>query len=211
MEEISEIAKKYNLKVIIDGAQSFGATYKEKAEVHYCDIYTTSFFPAKPLGCFGDGGAVLTNSKELAEKIKILRVHGQDRRYHHKYIGLGARMDTIQCAIADVKLKHYSKDLKFRQEVANRYTNQLKIQNSKFKIILPEVEENRTSAFAQYSIRVRNRDRLQEELKKNGGIPKGIPLFPKTLNLGKRWFKVISRVINEVGRIFAQILVGKTL
>ncbi len=106
---------------------------------------------------------------------------GQDRRYHHKYIGLGARMDTIQCAIADVKLKHYSKDLALRQEVANRYTNQFKIQNSKFKIILPEVEENRTSAFAQYSIRVKNRDSLQEELKKRG-IPTAIH-YPKPLHL----------------------------
>ena len=107
MEKINKIAKKYNLKVIIDGAQSFGATYKGKAEVHYCDIYTTSFFPAKPLGCFGDGGAVLTNNDELAIKMKMLRVHGQDRRYHHKYIGLGARMDTIQCAVVNVKLNLY--------------------------------------------------------------------------------------------------------
>ena len=104
LDAINEIAKKYSLFHIIDGAQSFGATYKNKAEVHYCDIYTTSFFPAKPLGCFGDGGAVLTNNDELADKMRMLRVHGQNKRYHHKFIGLGARMDTIQCAITDVKL-----------------------------------------------------------------------------------------------------------
>jgi UDP-2-acetamido-2-deoxy-ribo-hexuluronate aminotransferase len=176
LDEINKIAKKYNLKVIIDGAQSFGATYKGKAEVHFCDIYTTSFFPAKPLGCFGDGGAVLTNSKDLAEKIKILRVHGQDKRYHHKYIGLGARMDTIQCAITDVKLKHYAKDLKLRQEVAEKYNKRLPN-----NIIKPIIKENRTSAFAQYSIRVKNRDRLQEELKKRG-IPTAIH-YPKPLHL----------------------------
>ena len=141
--------KHSKLKIIIDGAQSFGATYKNKAEVHYCDIYTTSFFPAKPLGCFGDGGAVLTNNSELAKKIKMLRVHGQNKRYHHKYIGLGGRMDTIQCAVVNVKLKYYKKDLALRQEVAkkytkllitnNQYTNTLStidpsIQNSKFNI-----------------------------------------------------------------------------
>lgn len=154
MDKINKIAKKHNLKVIIDGAQSFGATYKGKAEVHYCDIYTTSFFPAKPLGCYGDGGAALTNSDELAEKIRMLRVHGQNRRYHHKYIGMGARMDTIQAAVLNVKLKHYKKDLKLRQEVAGKYNEKLKNIN---EIILPFVKEDRTSAWAQYSIRVKNK------------------------------------------------------
>ena len=176
MGEINEIAKEHNLKVIIDGAQSFGATYKGKAEVHYCDIYTTSFFPAKPLGCFGDGGAVLTNSDELAKKMKMLRVHGQDRRYHHKYIGLGARMDTIQCAVVNVKLKHYQKDLILRQEVAQKYNKALAS-----SIILPLIKKNRTSAFAQYSIRVKNRDGLQKKLKENG-IPTAVH-YPMPLHL----------------------------
>ena len=112
MDEINEIAKRYNLKVIIDGAQSLGAEYKGKAEVHHCNIYTTSFFPAKPLGCFGDGGAVLTNNSELAKKIRMLRIHGQNKRYHHKYIGINGRMDTIQAAIVNVKLKYSSMILK---------------------------------------------------------------------------------------------------
>ncbi|MCF6246924.1 MAG: DegT/DnrJ/EryC1/StrS family aminotransferase [Desulfobacula sp.] len=151
------------IKIIIDGAQSFGSTYKGKAEVHYCDIYTTSFFPAKPLGCFGDGGAVLTNSDELAKKIKMLRVHGQNKRYHHKYIGLGGRMDTLQCAITNVKLKHYKKDLLLRQEVAEKYTQVLgekeegkrkKDKESNFEIILPHIDANCTSAYAQYSVRI---------------------------------------------------------
>jgi UDP-2-acetamido-2-deoxy-ribo-hexuluronate aminotransferase len=167
------------IHLIVDGAQSFGATYKDKAEVHYCDIYTTSFFPAKPLGCFGDGGAVLTNNSELAEKIKMLRVHGQNKRYHHKYIGLGARMDTIQCAVVNVKLKHYKKDLALRQEVEQKYTDQFKIQNSKF--ITPIVKDDRTSAWAQYSVRVQDRDTLQTKLKEKG-IPTAVH-YPMPLHL----------------------------
>ena len=178
LDEINEIAKKHNLFHIIDGAQSFGATYKGKAEVHYCDIYTTSFFPAKPLGCFGDGGAVLTNNDELADKIKMLRVHGQNKRYHHKYIGLGARLDTIQAAILNVKLKHYKEDLAKRQEIASKYNEKLKVKN---EIVLPFIKEDRTSAFAQYSIRVKNRNELQSKLKE-AGIPTAIH-YPMPLHL----------------------------
>ena len=200
MEKINKIAKKYNLKVIIDGAQSFGATYKGKAEVHYCDIYTTSFFPAKPLGCFGDGGAVLTNNDELAIKMKMLRVHGQDRRYHHKYIGLGARMDTIQCAVVNVKLKYYDKDLKLRQEVAQKYNKNLPEQ-----IIKPSIKEDRTSAFAQYSIRVKNRDELQSKLKE-AGVPTAVhypmPLHLQEcfsyLNYKKGDFLIAEKVSDEI-------------
>jgi len=176
LDEINEICKKHNIFHIIDGAQSFGATYKEKAEVHYCDIYTTSFFPAKPLGCFGDGGAVLTNNGELAEKIKMLRVHGQNKRYHHKYIGLGARMDTLQCAIVDVKLKHYKKDLQLRQEVAKKYnqflvSSFLFLENNDSKPKTPIIKDDRTSAYAQYSIRVKNRDKLIQKLKTKNQKP----------------------------------------
>ncbi len=177
LDEINEIAKKYNLFHIIDGAQSFGATYKNKAEVHHCDIYTTSFFPAKPLGCFGDGGAVLTNSDELAEKMKMLRVHGQNKRYHHKFIGLGARLDTIQAAVLNVKLKYYKEDFKKRNEVAKKYNELLKNKG----IILPQIKEDRTTPWAQYSIRVKNRDELQNKLKESG-IPTAVH-YPIPLHL----------------------------
>ena len=166
--------------LIVDGAQSFGATYKNKAEVHYCDIYTTSFFPAKPLGCYGDGGAVLTNNDELAEKIKMLRVHGQNKRYHHKFIGLGARLDTIQAAILNVKLKHYPEDLAKRQKVAKNYTELLSSTHSPITHI-PIHPSDRTSAWAQYSIRVKNRDELQNKLKEVG-IPTAIH-YPMPLHL----------------------------
>jgi len=181
MEAINKIAQKYNLKVIVDGAQSFGATYKEKAEVHHCDIYTTSFFPAKPLGCFGDGGAVLTNHEELAEKMRMLRVHGQNKRYHHKYIGLGARMDTLQCAVVNVKLKYYAQDLALRQEVAQKYNHALGNEALASSIVLPLIKKDRTSAFAQYSIRVQHRDALQEKLKAQG-IPTAVH-YPMPLHL----------------------------
>ena len=216
---VANILKTTNQKLytIVDGAQSFGATYKGKTEVHHCDIYTTSFFPAKPLGCFGDGGAVLTNNDELATKMKMLRVHGQDRRYHHKYIGLGARMDTIQCAITNVKLKHYDKDLKLRQKVAQKYNevfNSLFLVSSKEanqKPILPKIKPDRTSVFAQYSIRVKNRDEIQQKLKTSNQKPEThIPTavhYPMPLHLQecfsylnyKKWdFPVAEKVSSEI-------------
>jgi UDP-2-acetamido-2-deoxy-ribo-hexuluronate aminotransferase len=179
MDAIQAIADKHNLKVIIDGAQSFGSTYKGKTDSNLGDISTTSFFPAKPLGCYGDGGAVFTNDDALAEKMRSLRVHGQSKRYHHKYIGMGGRLDTIQAAVLNVKLKHYKKDLALRQEVAQKYKNQFKIQN--LKLITPIVKDDRTSAWAQYSIRVKNRDELQAKLKEKG-IPTAVH-YPMPLHL----------------------------
>ncbi len=178
MEEINKIAKKHNLKVIIDGAQSFGSTYKGITDSSLGDISTTSFFPAKPLGCYGDGGAVFTNNEELANKMKSLRLHGQSKRYHHKYIGMGGRLDTIQAAVLNVKLKYYPKDLALRQEVAKKYTKALE---NKSNLILPYVDEKTTSAWAQYSIRVKNRDELQEKLKL-AGIPTAVH-YPMPLHL----------------------------
>jgi len=177
MDKIQDIANRHNLKVIIDGAQSFGSTFNGISDSNLGDISTTSFFPAKPLGCFGDGGAVFTNDEALCEKIKSLRVHGQSKRYHHQYIGMGGRMDTLQCVIVDVKLKHYAKDLALRQEVASKYTKTLKDKD----IILPFIEKNSTSAFAQYSIRVKNRDEVQAKLKANS-IPTAVH-YPMPLHL----------------------------
>jgi len=177
MNAIQVIANKHNLKVIVDGAQSFGSTFNGKTDSNLGDISTTSFFPAKPLGCFGDGGAVFTNNDALAEKMKSLRVHGQSKRYHHQYIGMGGRMDTIQCAIVDVKLKHYTKDLDLRQEVASKYTKTLESKD----LVLPFVDERATSAFAQYSIRVQNRDDVQARLKEQG-IPTAVH-YPVPLHL----------------------------
>jgi len=178
IDKINKIAEKYNLKVIIDGAQSFGSTYNGITDSALGDISTTSFFPAKPLGCYGDGGAVFTNNEEYALKMKQLRVHGQNKRYHHKYIGIGGRLDTIQAAILNVKLKYYSKNLILRQEVASKYTKALE---NKTNLILPFVDENATSAWAQYSIRVKNRDEIQAKLKIQG-IPTAVH-YPMPLHL----------------------------
>ena len=189
--------------IIIDGAQSFGATYKGKSDSNLGDISTTSFFPAKPLGCFGDGGAVFTNDDVLAEKIKSLRVHGQSKRYHHKYIGMGGRMDTLQCAVVNVKLKYYAEDLKKRQEVAKKYTDQLITRHS--SLVTPIVENNRTSAWAQYSVRVKNRDKVQVKLKE-AGIPTAVH-YPMPLHLQEAFayldykkgdFPISERVSDEI-------------
>lgn len=200
MDEIQAIAKQYNLKVIVDGAQSFGSTYKGKTDSTLGDISCTSFFPAKPLGCYGDGGAVFTDDDVLAEKIKSLRLHGQTKRYHHKYIGIGGRLDTIQAAVLNVKLKYYKKDLALRQEVAQKYDIALQ-----GKYSVPFIAENRTSAYAQYSIRIQDRETLQEELQ-DVDIPTAVH-YPMPLHLQECFahlrytkgdFPISETVANEI-------------
>lgn len=176
MDEINAIAKQHNLKVIIDGAQCFGASYKNTCAANHCDIYTTSFFPAKPLGCYGDGGAVFTNNDEYAKKMKMMRVHGQNKRYHHKYIGMGGRLDTMQAAVLLAKLPRYAKEIEGRNRVANAYSDQL------CEIVkTPVVKTDRTSVWAQYTVRVQNRDQLQEKLKQQG-IPTAVH-YPMPLHM----------------------------
>lgn len=200
LDEINKIAKKYNLKVIVDGAQSFGASYKGQAEAHHCEIYTTSFFPAKPLGCYGDGGAVFTNNDGYAEKIKMMRVHGQSKRYHHKLIGMGGRLDTIQAAVLLAKLPHYKEEIKGRENVAEQYSQKLQ-----GHFITPVVKVDRTSVWAQYTLRISNRDYIQEKLKKIG-VPTAVH-YPIPLHLQECFqflgykqgdFPVAEKLVNEV-------------
>ena len=176
IEEIQAIADRYELKVIIDGAQSFGSTYNDKTDSNLGDISTTSFFPSKPLGCYGDGGAVFTNNEEYAKKIKLLRVHGQIKRYHHQYIGIGGRLDTVQAAVLLAKIPNFDQELKDRQRVADQYT---KILSKKYET--PIIKPNRTSAWAQYTIRVSDREKFQSKLKDNG-IPTSV-FYPIPLNM----------------------------
>ncbi len=177
LDEVQAIANQHDLKVIIDGAQSFGSTYKGTSDSNLGDISTTSFFPAKPLGCYGDGGAVFSNDAELADIMRQLRTHGQNKRYHHKYIGMGGRLDTIQAAVLNVKLKHYKKDLAKRQKVAKIYSQKLQSHD----IVLPIIQKNSTSAWAQYSILIKQRDKVQDQLKSKG-IPTAIH-YPMPLHM----------------------------
>lgn len=178
MDTINEIAKKHGLKVIEDAAQSFGATYKGRRSCNISELAITSFFPAKPLGCYGDGGCIFSQNSELAEKIRCIRNHGQSKRYYHKYIGVNSRLDTLQAAILNVKLKHYEKEIEMRQQVAERYTELFK---NNFNVITPRIMQQRTSVWAQYTIRVKNRDSLQEKLKAEGS-PTAVH-YPRPLHL----------------------------
>lgn len=174
--EIDRIAKKHRLKVIIDGAQSFGSRYRGATDSNLGDISTTSFFPAKPLGCYGDGGAAFTNDDALAEKMRSLRVHGQLSRYHHKYVGIGGRMDTIQAAVLLAKLPHYSSELVARSEVAKFYFDNLPAELSR-----PAIRNGRESTWAQFTVRVGDRANFQSALKQQG-IPTVVH-YPKPLHL----------------------------
>ena len=202
IDAIQAIADKHNLKVIIDGAQSFGATYKGKTDSNLGDISTTSFFPAKPLGCYGDGGAVFTNNDDYAEKMRMMRVHGQNKRYHHKYIGMGGRLDTLQAAVLLAKLPHYKTEIQMRQKVARVYTQNL---GGSLSLIQPITKEERTSVWAQYTVRVQNRNQIQENLK-NSGIPTAVH-YPMPLHMqecfqylgySKGDFPISELVSNEV-------------
>ena len=200
MDEINTIAKKYNLPVIEDAAQSFGATYKGKKSCNLTTIGCTSFFPAKPLGCFGDGGAVFTSDSVLAEKMSSLRLHGQTKRYYHKYIGMGGRLDALQAAVLNVKLKYYDKDIQERQRVAKTYSSLLGDNTIK-----PTVHAQKTSVWAQYSIRIKNREEVQAKLKEQG-IPTAVH-YPMPLHLQECFkyldykngdFPVSETVSNEI-------------
>lgn len=200
MDVIQSIADKYNLKIIIDGAQSFGSTYNNKTDSNLGDISITSFYPSKPLGCYGDGGAVFTNNNDYAKKLKMLRVHGQTERNYHKYIGIGGRMDTIQAAILLAKLEYFSQEIKDRQKIAEYYTASLSD-----ILQTPTIKTNKTSVWAQYTVRVKDRDKIQNKLKKKGipttvfyPIPLHLQECFKYLNYKKGDFKISEKVSNEV-------------
>lgn len=167
-DRLNEIAKKHGITVIEDGAQSFGAKAGEKRSCSTTKLATTSFFPAKPLGCYGDGGAVFTDDDALAEKIRSILNHGQGERYVHKYIGINGRLDAIQAAILNVKLKYFDDEIAKRQEVAKAYDEGLQD-----CVVTPKVRENRLSVYAQYSIRVKERDEVQKKLA-DAGVPTAI-------------------------------------
>ena len=179
MESINAIASKYKIPVIEDAAQSFGATQIQgKNQIKSCNaslLATTSFFPSKPLGCYGDGGAVFTSDDMLAEKLRYLLNHGQTRRYEHSFIGLNARLDSIQAAVLLAKLPHLDSEIAKRQEIAKVYDENLR------SVITPFVESYNTSAYAQYSIRSTDRKGLTQKLE-SAKIPYAVH-YPIPLHL----------------------------
>lgn len=176
-DTINQIAAKHNLPVIEDAAQSFGATYKGKKSCNLSTIACTSFFPSKPLGCYGDGGAIFTNDEKLATVIRQIARHGQDRRYHHIRIGVNSRLDTLQAAILLPKLEILDDEMEVRRQVATTYTELL---NEVGITTTPFIELYNKSAWAQYTIQVDNRDQLQTKLKEQG-IPTAVH-YPIPLN-----------------------------
>jgi len=167
--EIAPIAKSENLILIADAAQGFGATLNDTQAGHYADLVTTSFFPAKPLGCYGDGGAVFTNDDQLYGILTSLRNHGQGvDRYNNIRIGMNGRLDSIQAAILLPKLEIFSREIEQRNEIAQRYTTALKD-----VVTTPIVLENSISTWAQYTIRTPKRDHLATELR-NQNIPTAV-------------------------------------
>jgi len=161
-DTINAIAAKHNIPVIEDAAQSFGASYKGKKSCNLTTIACTSFFPSKPLGCYGDGGAVFTNDEALATVMRQIARHGQDRRYHHIRVGVNSRLDTLQAAILLPKLEILDDEMQARQHVAETY-NQLFTEAGITTI--PFIEAHNQSAWAQYTIQVDNRDEVQAKLK----------------------------------------------
>ncbi|KJK21047.1 aminotransferase DegT [Burkholderiaceae bacterium 16] len=176
-DSINAIAKSRGIPVIEDAAQSFGATYKGRKSCSLSTIACASFFPSKPLGCYGDGGAIFTNNKELATTIRQIARHGQDRRYHHVRVGVNSRLDTLQAAILLPKLEILEEEIELRQVVASRYHELL--QGSGL-FHTPYVEPHCTSVFAQYTIRTSNREAIRASLEA-AGIPTAVH-YPIPLN-----------------------------
>lgn len=175
MDKFAELVKGTNINLIEDACQSFGATDKGKYSCNYNSMGCTSFFPSKPLGCYGDGGAVFTNDDKEAEMLSNLRNHGQIARYKHKYIGINGRLDAMQAAILNVKLAHFKEEIATRINIGNNYTAKIKAayKGDKADIITPFIPEGKVSVYAQYSVRVKNREEVAKKLNEQG-IPTAI-------------------------------------
>ncbi|CCB84965.1 pleiotropic regulatory protein [Parachlamydia acanthamoebae UV-7] len=172
---INEIAHKYGLPVIEDGAQSFGATQHGRKSCSVTTIGSTSFFPAKPLGCYGDGGALFTNDDTLAAKMRAIRTHGGERRHHHTCLGMNGRLDTMQAAILLAKFPHFDQEAQARASIGHFYSQELA-----GYCVIPEIQAGNTHVYAQYTIRTPERDELAKYLQAKG-VPTGI-YYPKCVH-----------------------------
>lgn len=202
VDAITEVAHPEGIKVLVDGAQSFGASSKGRKVGCMGDATTTSFFPAKPLGCYGDGGAVFTNNDEYAETIDSIRLHGRgSQKYDNVRIGLNSRLDTIQAAILIEKLKLFPEELKLRSRVARTY-HELLSDICEVPVILP----NTTSAWAQYTVKLEERGSLQSELQANG-IPSVVYYpIPLSKQLGYAHFPSVSSGVALSERLAESVL-----
>ena len=194
-DAVNAIAAKHKLPVIEDAAQSFGAIYKGTKSGNLSTIACTSFFPSKPLGCYGDGGAIFTNDEQLATVIRQTARHGQDRRYHHIRVGVNSRLDTLQAAILLPKLAILEEEMQLRQKVAQMYTTALQAAG----LAAPFIEPHNRSAYAQFTIRIKNRAAVQTALKE-AGIPTAVH-YPIPLN---KQPAVASDAVLPVGDLVAE-------
>jgi len=176
MDAINHIAALHGLAVIEDGAQSFGATYKGRPSCGLSTIGCTSFVPSKPLGCYGDGGACFTQDEALATRMKQIRVHGQDRKYHHPVLGINGRLDTLQAAVLLAKLEVFDDEIVQRDRLGSRYSELLS-----GVVTTPFVETHNTCVYAQYTIQVENRSTFQDLLREEG-VPTAVH-YPVPLHL----------------------------
>jgi UDP-2-acetamido-2-deoxy-ribo-hexuluronate aminotransferase len=176
MDEINAIAARHGLPVIEDAAQSYGATYKGRRSNNLSTLGCTSFFPSKPLGCYGDGGAIFTSDDALAQAAREIRVHGQSARYTHTRVGVGGRMDTLQCAVVLAKLGRLDWELQRRRELGARYHERLAPLNLKTLAVRPD----RDSVWGQYTVRVTDRARVQAALTE-AGVPTAVH-YPRPLH-----------------------------
>lgn len=183
-DRINALAAKHGLTVVEDGAQSFGATQNGKRSCGVTRVASTSFFPAKPLGCYGDGGALFTFDDELADKMRAIRTHGGIRRHYHPLVGMNGRLDTLQAAILLAKLPHFDWEVAQRNRIGARYTELLAEEGQRSEvrgqIVPPAVTPGNTHVYAQYTIRVSDRDALGDALKKVG-VPTAV-YYPKCLH-----------------------------
>ncbi len=197
MDELNALAKKHGLPVIEDSAQSFGATYRGKRSCNLSLAAGTSFFPAKPLGCYGDGGAVFTSDENLAKIMKEIREHGSESRYYHTRLGINGRLDTIQCAILLAKMERYGWEIEQRDAIAQKYTAAFSsIKKDGFST--PQVLPHQRSVWAQYSLTVGDRPLFQKKLQE-AGVPTAVH-YPRIMP-DQPWYKENGgRVSGDVSR-----------
>mgnify|MGYP003324957253 FL=1 len=198
MKNINKIADKYNIPVIEDGAQSFGAEHYNKRSGSLSTIGTTSFFPSKPLGGYGDGGACFTNDDNLADKIRKISLHGQNKRYSHELIGFNGRLDTIQAAILLSKLKVFDNEIESRNRIANRYVKRFEEYGF---LNTPLISKENKSVYAQFTIELDYREKVKYYLAENS-IPTSIH-YPsllsdqKALKHSKRNTSIFKKVFKK--------------